>query len=140
VTNRLRPTRAARVVATSALAVLLVGMSVLPGASTAPVPAPRPVSKPSPVALTALFDDNGDDPYGGDGGFVEPSVPTGPSIAEIRAQRAAEQAARRAAHARAIAAHRAALAARRAAKAQAAANRCGKRRPLRTELSKQLLR
>jgi hypothetical protein len=112
------------VVATSALAVLLVGMSVLPGASTTPAPSPAP-AKSSPVTLAALFDDNGggNDPFGGDGGFSQPSVPTGPTIAEIRAQRAAELAARRAAHARAIAAHRAALAARRAAKAQAAANR-----------------
>ncbi|HEX4247688.1 MAG TPA: right-handed parallel beta-helix repeat-containing protein [Pseudonocardia sp.] len=123
-TNLPRPTRAARAVTTGALALLLAGMSVLPGASTtpAPVPAPAPAAKPSPVKLAALSDDGGgNDPFGGDGGFFE--QPIGPSIAEIRAQRAAEQAARRAAHARALAAHRAALAARRAAKAQAAANR-----------------
>ncbi|WP_445187128.1 right-handed parallel beta-helix repeat-containing protein [Pseudonocardia sp. Cha107L01] len=127
-----RTTRSARV-ATGALAALLIGMTVLPGAAAAPVPraaASSETAKSDPVTLAALFDNNnGDgDPFGGSN-FGAPGPPT-ITMAEIRAARAAEQAARRAAqaarraaHARAIAAHRAANAARRAAKAQAAANR-----------------
>jgi Right handed beta helix region len=128
VTRNPRLSRSARVAATGALAALLVGMTVLPAAA-APAPqvaARSDAAKSDPVTLTALFNDNGDDGDGGDpfgdSDFDDPGPPT-ITMADIRAARAAEQAARRAAHARAIAAHRAANAARRAAKAQAAVNR-----------------
>ncbi|MDT7562711.1 MAG: hypothetical protein QOG76_1335, partial [Pseudonocardiales bacterium] len=93
-----RTTRSARV-ATGALAALLLGMTVLPGAAAAPVPraaASSETAKSDPVTLAALFDnnDNGDgDPLGGN--FSDPGPPT-ITMAEIRAARAAEQAARRA--------------------------------------------
>ncbi|MDT7680383.1 MAG: hypothetical protein QOG57_693, partial [Pseudonocardiales bacterium] len=94
-----RTTRSARV-ATGALAALLIGMTVLPGAAAAPAPRAAASSEPAksdPVTLAALFDNNnGDgDPFGGSN-FGDPGPPT-ITMAEIRAARAAEQAARRAA-------------------------------------------
>ncbi|MDT7632509.1 MAG: hypothetical protein QOI50_4439, partial [Pseudonocardiales bacterium] len=75
-----RTTRSARV-ATGALAALLIGMTVLPGAAAAPAPRAAASSEPAksgPVTLAALFDNNDDgngDPFGGSG-FSDPGPPT----------------------------------------------------------------